>query len=67
VSTVACCNSGFDSSTSTVPAVTSVPGCTLTRSTKPCCADEMMRMFSGTSVPAPRTWRSISPRFTVPL
>ena len=47
--------------------VTSAPGRRMMRSTRPCVADGSQRRASstGTSVPRPRTWRSIAPRFTV--
>ena len=35
------------------------------RSTRPCVVAGIQRMSSGTSVPRPRTWRTIGPRFTV--
>ena len=35
------------------------------RSTRPCVVAEIQRMSSGTSVPEPRTCRSIWPRLTV--
>ena len=49
----------------TVSAFTTAPGCTTIRSTRPSVAAGIQRMSSGTSVPRPRTWRTIGPRFTV--
>ena len=43
------------------------PGCTTMRSTRPSVAAGIQRISSGTSVPSPRTWRTIGPRFTVSI
>jgi hypothetical protein len=48
-----------------VSASTRVPGCITTRSTRPSVAAGIQRISSGTSVPMPRTWRTIGPRLTV--
>ncbi len=62
-----CCSCGSASSRITVSAVTSAPGRRMMRSTRPCVAEASQRRASstGTSVPRPRTWRNIAPRFTV--
>ena len=52
---------------STVSASTRVPGCTTMRSTRPSVAAGIQRISSGTSVPRPRTCRTIGPRFTVSM
>ena len=44
---------------------TTAPARRMIRSTRPCVVAEIQRMSSGTSVPEPRTWRSIWPRLTV--
>ncbi len=51
----------------TVSGVTMAPGRSTIRSTRPCVAAGTQRRASstGTSVPRPRTWRSIDPRLTV--
>ena len=46
-------------------ASTTVPGSVRIRSTRPSVDRGIQRMSSGTSVPGPRTWRSIEPRLTV--
>ena len=51
----------------TVSAFTRVPGCTTMRSTRPSVAAGIQRISSGTSVPRPRTWRTIGPRLTVSI
>ena len=55
------------SSRITVSGVTWAPGRSTMRSTRPCVDDASQRRASstGTSVPRPRTWRTIGPRFTV--
>ncbi len=55
---------GLLSSRRTVSAFTTAPGCTKICSTRPSVAAGIQRMSSGTSVPRPRTWRTIEPRFT---
>jgi hypothetical protein len=50
-----------------VSAVTAVPGCTTTRSTRPSVTAAIQRMFSGTSTPVPRMLRVIGPRSTVAM
>src|SRR3989442_1224924 len=56
--------SGFASSSSTVFACTGMPGWTKMRSTRAGVSAEIQRMCSGTSVPGPRTSRTIVPRRT---
>ena len=46
-------------------AFTAVPGLIRMRSTRPSVAAGIQRISSGTSVPSPRTCRTIGPRFTV--
>jgi len=46
-------------------AFTAVPGLMRIRSTRPSVVAGIQRISSGTSVPRPRTCRSIGPRFTV--
>ena len=46
---------------------TSAPGRRRIRSTRPCVVAGIQRMSSGTSVPEPRTCRTIGPRFTVSI
>ena len=62
-----CCSCGSSSSRMTVSGVTWAPGRSTIRSTRPCVVDASQRRASstGTSVPRPRTWRTIGPRFTV--
>ena len=58
-------SSGLLSSRITVSGFTSAPGRRRIRSTRPCVVVLIHRMSSGTSVPEPRTSRSIGPRLTV--
>ena len=51
----------------TLPAATTVPGRRQIRSTRPIVVAGIQRMSSGTSVPRPRTSRSIGPRLTVSI
>ena len=51
----------------TVSASTCVPGQTTIFSTRPSVLAGIQRICSGTSVPRPRTWRTIGPRFTVSI
>jgi hypothetical protein len=53
------------SSRITLSAFTWVPGRRMIFSTRPCVVAGIHRMSSGVSVPSPRTWRIIGPRFTV--
>ena len=55
-----CCSSRM-----TLSALTAVPGRSRIRSTRPCVVAGIQRMSSGTSVPRPRTCRTIGPRLTV--
>ena len=64
-STACCLTVGFESSTSTVPAETSVPALTNICSTRPSTGAAICLTSSGTSVPLPRTCKSICPRLTV--
>ena len=48
-------------------AFTAAPGWITIRSTRPSVSAGIQRISSGTSVPRPRTWRSISPRLTVSI
>ena len=50
-----------------LPAATTVPGRSTIRSTRPIVVAGIQRMSSGTSVPRPRTSRSIGPRLTVSI
>ena len=50
-----------------VPASTTMPGRSTMRSTRPIVVAGIQRMSSGTSVPRPRTWRTIGPRLTVSI
>ena len=60
-----CWRVGFVSSRITSFALTVVPGRKMIFSTRPCVVAGIHRMSSGVSVPRPRTWRTIGPRFTV--
>ena len=62
-----CSSAGLLSSSTTVFAATSEPGCTMIRSTRPLVAAGIQRRSSGTSVPEPRTCRIIGPRCTVSI
>ena len=44
-----------------------MPGLSTIRSTRPIVVAGIQRMFSGTSVPSPRTSRTIGPRLTVSI
>ncbi len=66
-STASSCSSGLLSTSSTESGVTSAPGRITIRSTRPWFSAGMNRISSGTSVPRPRTWRSIGPRLTVSI
>ena len=55
------------SSTITDSAVTAAPGSMTIRSTFPSVVAGIQRISSGTSVPVPRTWRTIGPRRTVSM
>ncbi len=57
--------SGFESSRMTVSGFTTAPGRTTIFSTRPSVVAGIQRTSSGTSVPGPRTSRSIEPRLTV--
>src|SRR5438876_6816752 len=46
---------------------TRVPGQIIIFSTRPSVLPGIQRMFSGSNVPRPRTWRTIGPRFTVSI
>src|SRR5262249_25233901 len=62
-----CSSSGLLNSNITSPGSTFVPGQILIFSTRPSVFAGIQRMSSGTSVPRPRTWRTIGPRFTVSI
>ncbi len=62
----ACCKSGLTSSRMTVPGFTWAPGRSTMRSTRPEAVDVTHLISSGTSVPGPRTSRTMGPRLTVP-
>jgi len=51
----------------TVSGFTCAPGRRRIVSTRPCVVAGIHRISSGTSVPDPRTCRSIGPRLTVPI
>ncbi len=51
----------------TLVGVTVAPARRTIRSTRPCVVAGIQRISSGTSVPEPRTFRSIGPRFTVSI
>ncbi len=51
----------------TVSGFTWAPGRSTMSSTRPEVVAGIQRISSGTSVPEPRTWRSISPRLTVSI
>ena len=48
----------------TVSGITSAPERRRIRSTRPAVVAGIQRVSSGTSVPVPRTWRTIGPRLT---
>ena len=56
----------FDPAVTTDPGSTAAPGRMTIRSTVPSVVAGIQRIASGTSVPVPRTWRTIGPRSTVP-
>ena len=60
-----CWRSGLLISMITVVGVTVAPGRRTRRSTRPLVVAVIQRMFSGTRMPEPRTWRIIGPRLTV--
>src|SRR6202521_940453 len=62
-----CSNSGLVNSNITSPASTFVPGQIKIFSTLPSVFAGIQRISSGTSVPRPRTCRTIGPRFTVSI
>src|SRR5437868_5085564 len=62
-----CSNSGLVNSNITSPGSTFVPGQIKIFSTLPSVFAGIHRISSGTSVPRPRTWRTIGPRFTVSI
>ena len=66
-SRAACSTSGLLSSRITVSAWTAVPGRTTILSTRASVDAGIQRTFSGTSVPVPRTCRTMSPRRTVSM
>ena len=57
-------NSGLERTITTESAVTSVPGRIRMRSMRPSVRAVISIVSSGTSVPSPRTSRSMGPRFT---
>ena len=63
----ACSTSGLLISKITVSGSTCAPGRTIIFSTRPSVFAGIQRMSSGTSVPSPRTCRTIGPRFTVSI